>query len=495
LAPIAAPPPINLPVVPVTDVNGTVIPPYDTFYYFDQLIDHENPASGTFKQRYYHTWEFYIPGGPIIFSTPGEVNVEGYQGYLGNRTINGRIAQENGGATIVLEHRFFGWSNPKSDLSDESLKLLTIKQAVEDVAYFANNVKLPMPGGDQVSPDKAPWIIVGGCYSGALVSWVMNTKKEFWAGYSSSGVVEASRSNWGYTEVIRQNAQKNCTTDIERVIDHVDKTFTTGTPEEIFILKANWNLANITHLDDVAGALRYNLWEWQSLSPSSTRAAGFHVFCDALEVKDGVAAGPDGWGLEHALKAWGTYWNETYYEAACGDTNAIDCIGSYDPTQEFWHDTSLNQYYRSWTWLTCQELGYSFDGAPAGYPTITSRLLTPAYSERQCTYWFNQTYALGPRPAAVDHTNAAYKGWNSSAERLFFANGKNDPWREVTMSSDFVTIPSTETQPISVSSGGYHCTDLLIGYAAIDASIKAIQNLGASYLGRWIAQWHAANPK
>jgi hypothetical protein len=33
--------------------NGTavVLPPYDTIYYFDQLIDHHNPALGTFQQR------------------------------------------------------------------------------------------------------------------------------------------------------------------------------------------------------------------------------------------------------------------------------------------------------------------------------------------------------------------------------------------------------------------------------------------------------------
>jgi hypothetical protein len=47
---------------PVTSRNGTVLPPYSTTYYFDQLIDHNNPSLGTFKQRYWHTYEFYEPG-------------------------------------------------------------------------------------------------------------------------------------------------------------------------------------------------------------------------------------------------------------------------------------------------------------------------------------------------------------------------------------------------------------------------------------------------
>ena len=48
--------------LPVTSRNGTTLPPYTTFYEFDQLIDHNNPRLGTFKQRFYFTYEFYEPG-------------------------------------------------------------------------------------------------------------------------------------------------------------------------------------------------------------------------------------------------------------------------------------------------------------------------------------------------------------------------------------------------------------------------------------------------
>ena len=51
----------------------------------------------------------------------------------------------------------------------ESLKLLTLQQAIDDLVYFAENVNLPMPGGDNVGPDVAPWILTGGSYSGMLL--------------------------------------------------------------------------------------------------------------------------------------------------------------------------------------------------------------------------------------------------------------------------------------------------------------------------------------
>lgn len=48
--------------LPVVDVNGNELPPYNTIYHFDQLIDHTRPYLGTFKQRFWHTSEYYKPG-------------------------------------------------------------------------------------------------------------------------------------------------------------------------------------------------------------------------------------------------------------------------------------------------------------------------------------------------------------------------------------------------------------------------------------------------
>jgi len=97
----------------------------------------------------------------------------GYEAYTTNETINGLIAQQQNGAAILIEHRFFGYSNPYDNLTSQSLALLTIQQAIDDLEYFANTADLPMPGGDAVKPGQAPWILIGGSYSGALTGWTM----------------------------------------------------------------------------------------------------------------------------------------------------------------------------------------------------------------------------------------------------------------------------------------------------------------------------------
>lgn len=191
-----------------------------------------------------------------------ELLTVGFTGYLTNATINGVIAQALDGATIILEHRFFGESNPYPDLSVKSLQVHTIEQAIEDLEYFARNVHLPMPGGDNVAPGKAPWILVGGSYPGALVSWAMRRLASplclsiavlltSWLGnpaFSSQvtllrvsqsiglshcrpylfvpkGVctdVFVRRHFWRYYEPIREHMPKNCSADVQAVVAHVD---------------------------------------------------------------------------------------------------------------------------------------------------------------------------------------------------------------------------------------------------------------------------------
>lgn len=73
---------------------------------------------------------------------------------------------------------------------------------------------------------------------------------------------------WGYFEPIRQHMPQNCSADVEAVISHVDQVLSNGTSSEKSALKDLFGLSTVTHDDDAAGALRNNLWDWQSLSVS-----------------------------------------------------------------------------------------------------------------------------------------------------------------------------------------------------------------------------------
>ncbi|THH02814.1 hypothetical protein EW145_g6691 [Phellinidium pouzarii] len=483
----------------VTSRNGTELPPYNTTYLFDQLIDHNNPSLGTFQQRYWHTYEFYEPGGPIILMTPGEANAAPYTGYLTNKTVNGLIAQQQNGSTIVIEHRFYGLSNPYNNLSVASLSVHTIQQAIDDLVYFAENVKLPMPNGGDITPDKAPWILIGGSYSGALTGWTMvNKPSVFFAGYASSAVVQSITDFWQYFDPIRQFMPQNCSADVQAVIAHIDTVFTSGSAAQIDAIKNNFGLGAMEHLDDVAGARKSTDFKREkTLLKCAGRTcrpgAQFFDFCDALEVKNGVSAPSGGWGLDHALTAWGTYWNSTYYAIICEDEDAVTCLGTYDPTQSFWTDITIDNAGRSWEWIVCNQVGFFQEGAPTDWPTLVTRLVQPHYDERQCTYYFSEKFKK-PTSPNVNAQNSAYGGWNLAVDRLFFANGKRDPWRDATVSSDFHMRESTSTQPIEIGDG-FHCSDLITSAGTADSTILAVQNAALANMRTWLSTWKPASKR
>ncbi|KAI9446834.1 peptidase S28 [Lactarius indigo] len=463
-------------------------PPLNTTYYFDQYIDHNNPTMGTFKQRYWVSWEFYEPGGPMIFFTPGEVNAEGRTGYLTNLTMTGQIAKQQNGATIMIEHRFYGLSNPYPDLSVASFRYHTIDQAINDLAFFAKNATLPFPGGDKVSPTYAPWVLVGGSYSGALAAFTLHQHPDvFWAGYASSAVVQSIVDFWQYFEPVRQYMPQNCSNDVQRVVAHWDEVIDSGNETALNELKTSFGMGGVVHADDVVNELSSSLSLWQSLSPASG-GGGFYDFCDALEVDNGISAPECGWGLGHALTAWANYSKELL-STTCEGQNIDDCLSTYNTSQSYWTSTAIDNAVRSWFWTVCTEMGFFATSAPQGQPTLLSRLIDVTYYERQCQQMFPSAF---PRPSLpnVDATNKAYGGYYLRAERLFTATGLRDPWRDATVSSDDVHIESTPEQPI-VESGGFHISDLATANGLVDPTVLNVQTQALRYMKGWLTNWKA----
>ncbi|EED78379.1 predicted protein [Postia placenta Mad-698-R] len=340
---------------PVVDRNGSEIPPYNTTYYFEQLIDHNNPSLGTFSQRYWTTWEFYEPGLEI---------------FLTNQTIVGQIAQQQNGATVMLEHRFYGFSNPYQNFK------LWIR--------FPKGLTL-----NQASASSQP--------------------DAFWAGYSSSGVVEGIINFWQYFDIPRQYMPQNCSADVQAVITYIDETFVNGTTEEIDAIETTFGM-NLTHLDDFSYALTNPLAAWQNLQPDGGSDQPFFQFCDALEVKDGVNASAEGWGLDYALQAWGSWWQDVYIPGYCGNVDvewvafSPSCFGTYDPTNPVWTNITVNNSQRSWGWIVCNYMGFFQGGAPEGDPTIVSRLVDPAYYE--VCLPLHAPHAMGLRDSPVPSVGA-----------------------------------------------------------------------------------------
>lgn len=121
---------------------------------------------------------------------------------------------------------------------------------------------------------------------------------------------------------------------------------------------------------------------------------------------------------------------------------------------------------------------------------------------------FPEAFDSPPVPKA-DATNALYKGWNVTIDRIFFANGQSasltpgpfvetfdtslkteDPWRDATVSADGLSIQSTALKPIAVGDG-FHCSDLGAAAGTIDKTIAAVQKHALSSMKDWLSGWKA----
>ena len=117
--------------------------------------------------------------------------------------MTGVFAEAIGGAIILIEHRYWGFSSPYEVLTTDNLRYLTLNQSIADLTHFASTVKLPFDPHKTSVAAKAPWVLYGGSYAGALTAWVASVSPgTYWAYISTSGVVEAISNFVSYASSI-----------------------------------------------------------------------------------------------------------------------------------------------------------------------------------------------------------------------------------------------------------------------------------------------------
>lgn len=108
------------------------------------------------------------------------------------------------------------------------------------------------------------------------------------------------------------------------------------------------------------------------------------------------------------------------------------------------------------------------------------------YRQRQCQFMYPKKFKKPPI-INVGPTNAKYKGWRVRKNRLFFANGVRDPWREATVSAQGIEVASTSQMPVAVSNG-FHCTDLSVARGAADPTVRAVQQEALRSMNGWLKE-------
>ena len=153
-----------------------------TLRWSDQFLDNFGWSNTTFKQRVFVYDAYFRAGGPILFYTGNEANVELF---VNNTGWPWTYGPELGALLVFAEHRFFGSSIPdacKGATVDDALRrcgnFLSSRQAMADFAR--NIVELTAEYG------AGRTITLGGSYGGMLAAWMRMTYPSIVAGAIAS---------------------------------------------------------------------------------------------------------------------------------------------------------------------------------------------------------------------------------------------------------------------------------------------------------------------
>ncbi|KAF4335532.1 serine protease [Fusarium beomiforme] len=334
---------------------------------FDQLIDHDIPSCGTFKQRYWYSLN-YANGTtpPVVLIAPVDAEAEQVKFWLhDDYVIGGMIARRIGAVMLMLESRYFGESSPYQQLTTEHMKYYTGHQIIRDKIYFAENVKVPFAKDGSVRPDA--------------------------------------------------------------VIEHLDNVMLYGSAEEIQQIKEDFGAPDLKHNDDFMNLLNY---EPQTYQGASLRIHDTWEFCDYVENAVGATdqsklPGPEGVGLDKALAGYTRWTEEVWIPGKCesrGPWKGVNNTGCYnfgDADSLVYTNRTLSSLDVAETlqfqWLLCNEPEeYWQTGSPEGTPTLVSRLVNVEYFRKICLLAFppgpnGETYGLA-KGKTVDSWNARYGG-------------------------------------------------------------------------------------
>lgn len=472
---------------------------------FDQKISHfDQSVTGTFCQRYWLNTKAWKAGGAVILHDAGENDATGSTLFLKKGLIHHLMTATNG-LGIVLEHRYYGESNPLGSYSTDDLRFLNLRESLEDSANFIRNFKLPggvsVPGADANSfkPNVAPWLYQGCSYPGGKAAFMRQQYPDLIFGaVAGSAVTEAIDEFSSYYEAFQKYYKnQDCVSELQDAIKVID----TWLDDEKLApaLKSLFGAATLKN-DDFAYFLRWPL-QFQKRGVPSGSTPIPDSFCSTLQEDTApiTVAGKQVPGsvvnFANATRVW------VRQTGSCGtDENAVaQCYDTSDGSAaaKLRAANTLRETWRPWIFQQCTEYGYFFGPAPPG--GVLSKYLTYDVHHRICRQAFppGQKFSIPDRPN-TDKVNC-HGGREINVERVMFTAGQEDPWRPAMPNAEDVQRPNTTSQVLYTIPGGGHCWDSQ-GYSEIDSGapgdngpepepIRSTHHFQINAVKTWLNDW------
>lgn len=416
---------------------------------FKQFIDHKHPERGFFDQRYYVD-ETYGPSdeSPVLFYICGEAACT-------KRALNGAIrtyAKKIRAKMVALEHRYYGESMPVLTFSTNALQLLTTEQALDDLAYFEHQTKL-------VRDWHGKWIAIGGSYPGSLSAYYRLKYPYMVVGaLASSAPVMAKEDFIEYDAHVTNVAGPECAKQIRQVVSLMERNL--DNPKEFNHIKALFDASEI--LDPVDF-----LYLVADTAAAAVQYGDRDTFCTSLATADSPL---DGYATfaKNLYSAWGVSPVELTAQGAVSE-NPLD----------YRNGVGLRQWY----YQSCTEYGYWQNAHPDPALSTRSSLINMDYHRSICQRLFGLS-----RPANTEaiNQNYYYPLQEESVSRIYFTNGEQDPWSNLSMAERNGNATNPRLAYYLIEDAA-HCDDLRAPSNTDQESLKIARSIMNSLLIDWVS--------
>ncbi|XP_019768322.1 putative serine protease K12H4.7 [Dendroctonus ponderosae] len=444
--------------------------------YFEQRIDHFNPTdSRTYQQRYHLTENYYNESSTnhVFLMLGGEW--EATSRWLTYGTWI-ETAKHYGALLMYLEHRYYGQSQPFSDLSTENMQYLSSHQALADAAAFIEGMN------DQYNLTDANWIVFGASYAGTLAAWLRHKYPHLVAGaMSSSAPLNAILDFNEYLEVVANGLGTHSQTCIDNVKEAYDQLeeLVTGCLEdedayneldEMFklcdsIQASEGNDKDLTTLFQILTDSIFAHVVQYHRRPSAT--ISINTICEIM-VNDTAGATK----LKRLAEV-----NALLLENAgsnCRDFKYANLVAG-------WSNTTIvaSSMMRQWVYQTCTEFGF-FQTSTQDNPIFGTRFNITYFTDL-CIDLFGEEFNETLSSIGIQTTNTRYGAANIATSKIVYFHGSIDPWHVLGKLS---TTDDVGDKVIIVE-GVAHCANMIDA----DESDPEELNVARAEIRNLIGQW------
>jgi pimeloyl-ACP methyl ester carboxylesterase len=412
---------------------------------FDQRINPYDPSDNrTFKQRYFINTE-YASGtdAPVFLYICGEY--ECGPDFIDQVALD--YAREFGGYLVSLEHRYYGKSQPFSDLSTEHLKYLSADYALKDLDAFQKYLTetLGLTG---------KWISLGSSYAASLSAYYRSRYPQNVVGaLASSAAIVAVKDFDAYDRFEAQVLGPDCQAKAKSVIHQIEAV--RNDPSQLAAMKNLFQSDAIVDFDDFVDMVA-------GVGADSVQYGNVSGFCGALDSASDPLTG---------------------YVQMANIVNGGDAVDNSNQAGEILDPNSPASGARQWLYQSCNEFGWWANGYPVQSESLDSIYVNMDYRERLC----ERLFGLPDAPDVDRHNQLFYEPLlNSSTSNILFTNGSKDPWSQVSIS----VVNGNANNPnvtYFMIEGASHREDIAAAKDTDPVQVQKARSIFKSLIQKWLA--------